>query len=90
MCLAPPTCCLPCCTLPSCLPSACPALSPALSPALPCAAALQEPAVAEVAQVFERCKDLGVLLGKGGELCGDGLPGAHASALKAKGPRPQA
>lgn len=28
--------------------------------------ALQEPAAAEVAQVFERCKDLGLLLGKGG------------------------
>jgi hypothetical protein len=30
-------------------------------------ARLQEPATAEVAQVFERCKDLGLLLGKGGE-----------------------
>lgn len=27
---------------------------------------LQEPAVQETATVFERCKDLGLLLGKGG------------------------
>lgn len=34
---------------------------------LPPVCFLQEPAVAEVAQVFERSKDLGLLLGKGGE-----------------------
>ena len=27
---------------------------------------MQEPAVAETAEVFERCKDMGLLLGKGG------------------------
>ena len=46
--------CMPCC-LSFCL----------LALRLP--ACLQEPAVAEVAQVFERCKDMGLLLGKGGE-----------------------
>ena len=43
----------------ACLPRACLVAPPPLP--------LQEPATAEVAQVFERCKDLGVLLGKGGE-----------------------
>ena len=40
----------------------CCALPPACLPAW-----LQEPATAEVGQVFEGCKDLGLLLGKGGE-----------------------
>lgn len=48
--------------LPPPVPSSFPVLSPAHT-----ALIQQEPAVQETATVFERCKDLGLLLGKGGE-----------------------